>query len=335
MNKLEQSKVSIAKVDEDENLDEYLYKLLETIKLKTKIEEDSRVIIKPNLNSLNGPNTGVTTDVRIVDSLIRILTESYSPSKIEIVESDSFYRLACEAFEALGYAYLPKRHRNVKLVNLSATKSITVREPLRTRLRTLRLSHVFLGSNYFITMPKLRTMPPTIISCALKNQFGCLSERFKGKYHPYLDTVIANLNTLLRPDLCVVDGIVGKDSRGPKRVGVLMMSNDPVACDTVAAKIMGFNPQKIRHITLSKDVGIGSMDRIEIETHPKAEGNNLSIFRQQFYVEGPLNFLVRGFGYWCLRRINDLKYTYYLGQRAKANHRKAISFLSKKIGIHK
>jgi uncharacterized protein (DUF362 family) len=293
------SNLAILKVHDDTKLYDYIKEALNLTGIQ--IPRKRRIIIKPNLCDIRGSDSGLTTDVRLVDALIRFLNDNYDPIKIAVVESNSWNRLATEAFSRLGLVSLSRQHENVELVNLSTSRSVTTRLPTPSHFKLLRLPSIFLEYDYFITMPKLKTMFPTTISCALKNQFGCLPERYKSKYHPYLDNIILNLNLLIRPDLCVVDGLVGSDAE-PKKMDVLMLSNDPVANDTYAAQIMGFSPWKIHHIVTCNRMGVGRMTGINVSLN-----EDLQTLQKQFKYLNPLAQSLGAFGFWINRRANQLQ----------------------------
>ena len=227
-----------------------------------KVPKGSRIVVKPNLNDLKGPNSGLTTDVRVVDALVQYLNAEWSPQKILIVESDSWNRRAEEAFEQLGYREIESAHQNVKLVNLTKASSIAVELPIPSYHRRMRIPRLFMENDYFISVAKLRTHY-TIISGILKNQFGCVPRRYKGPYHPYLPNILSNLNLLLRPDWSMVDALVGADNVGPREVGLLLASCDPVALDSVSA-LMGFDPKKIPIIREASKNSVGEMDDVTV-----------------------------------------------------------------------
>ncbi len=72
------------------------------------------------------------------------------------------------------------------------------------------------GSNYFISMAKLKTAMVTKITCCLKNQFGCIPYWRKKDYHKKLDDIIVDSNIAMKPDFCIVDGITAMGgTKGP------------------------------------------------------------------------------------------------------------------------
>jgi hypothetical protein len=50
----------------------------------------------------------------------------------------------------------------------------------------------------------------------------------------------------------------------PKRLNVVLFSDDPVAVDAVGARIMGISPKSVPHLVACHNRGIGTKDNIEI-----------------------------------------------------------------------
>jgi uncharacterized protein (DUF362 family) len=80
-------------------------------------------------------------------------------------------------------------------------------------------------------------------------------------------------DTPQRKLFCVVDGIIGGDRVGPltpdaKRCGCLIAGHHPMAVDLVTARLMGFNPSKIRQFDIAFDpawdFGFRSFSEIDI-----------------------------------------------------------------------
>jgi uncharacterized protein (DUF362 family) len=64
---------------------------------------------------------------------------------------------------------------------------------------------------------------------------------------------ILDINSTVRPDFAIVDGIVGMEGNGPiqgtaKASGVLILGEDPVAVDATAARVMGLEPERIDYL---------------------------------------------------------------------------------------
>jgi uncharacterized protein (DUF362 family) len=108
-----------------------------------------------------------------------------------------------------------------------------------------------------INVPKIKySLDKIKITCALKNIFGCNPYPKKFKYHPKLDEAIVAVNKAMRFDLCLVDGNI-VSGVSPRRLGLVMAGEDPVAIDTAAARIAGANPRTIKYIQLARTEGLG------------------------------------------------------------------------------
>jgi uncharacterized protein (DUF362 family) len=74
-----------------------------------------------------------------------------------------------------------------------------------------------------------------------------------------LDEAIVAINKQISTDLVVVDGLVvcGKYT---KLLNLVMASDNPVAVDAAASKLMGINPRFVKQIVLASREGVGNLD---------------------------------------------------------------------------
>jgi uncharacterized protein (DUF362 family) len=57
-------------------------------------------------------------------------------------------------------------------------------------------------------------------------------------------------------DLCLIDNNIAAGV-SPRRMGLIMASQDPVAIDSAAAKIAWLNPNSIPYLALAESEGVG------------------------------------------------------------------------------
>ncbi|MBN2075000.1 MAG: DUF362 domain-containing protein [Dehalococcoidales bacterium] len=221
------------------------------------------VIIKINMCDARMPETGAITHPLFLDAVLKYLRTHYENLNIFVVESDAIVVLADKFIQWFGYLPIIQKW-DAEFINLSRQKIID-RNIDGRYFKNIPIPEIFNKLNFFITLPKLKTNPLPTITCCLKNQFGCLPTPKKNIYHPHLDDVIADVNKALRPDLCLVDGIIamggtwGPAFGVPVRLNTIICSQDPVAVDVFGARLMGFNPWLIGHIRKSASSGVGSM----------------------------------------------------------------------------
>lgn len=236
------------------------------------VEPNSSVMIKPNLCVAASPDRGVTTDVRVVEAVIQLLKKSEPSCSVLVVESDSHGRSADETFTRLGFLSLMRKY-GVELVNLSKDDYIALNDAGETVPEAVNFPRRILYCEEFISIAKLKTHVWECISGALKNQFGCIANKNKFRFHPYLSEVLACVNDVINPGLCLIDGIVGLEGRGPtggqpKKANLVIAGKNPVAVDFVACLVMGIKPQRVPHLRYAMRRQRDVASQIEIVGEP-------------------------------------------------------------------
>ncbi len=241
-------------------------------------KEFKRIAIKPNLCYYWKSSTGETTDPRIVEAIIDVFKTHSNTDEIFIVESDATVMRTKHAFKMLDYEKLALK-KGAKLINLCKDVLLPAKTGAETSFSNeIKIPETLTKVDLFISVPKLKVHSLTGLSCALKNQFGCIPIKRKVVFHENLNRVIAFVNRLITPDLILVDGIVSK-GKTPKRLDLIMAGYNAVAVDFLAAKIAGLNPRRVRHIVESEKLGVGS-------TNVKCVGDELSHFNNMFPQRG-------------------------------------------------
>jgi uncharacterized protein (DUF362 family) len=227
------------------------------------LNSDSAVVIKPNLCAIRTPETGTTTDVRVVEAIVYELKRRFDVSDISIIESDGAQVLADMAFKLLGYERVLSK-LNVKLVNISKVL-YSVREfPENVFIKKLKVPKIIEEADLLVSVPKIKTHDLCTFTGALKNQYGCNPYPRKTIYHKHLDDVIVDFNLIFRPDVIIVDGIVAMEGhKGPTegvpiRMNTLIFGRDPVAVDHLICRLIGIDPDSVRYLIEAERRGVGN-----------------------------------------------------------------------------
>jgi uncharacterized protein (DUF362 family) len=231
-----------------------------------------RVVIKPNLCYYWDYTTGQTTDPKFVSALIDLLREEIGPEiDIAIIESDASAMRCKYAFRMLGYEKLAT-DKGVRLVNLSEDQAANVDVTCNGVSYNFMMPQSISEADLKINIAHIKyTVDPVRLTCALKNVFGCNPYIKKYKYHPDLGNVIVALNKAMKFDLCLIDNNIAAGVQ-PRRMGLVMASQDPVALDVVSAKIAWLNPDKIPYFAVAEREGVGTRAYI-------ARGAEIEYFR--------------------------------------------------------
>jgi uncharacterized protein (DUF362 family) len=221
------------------------------------------VVIKPNLCYYWDYSTGETTDPRVVSAVIDYLRAKLgSAVSISIAEADASAMQTKFAFSVLGYRQLSQK-KNVDLINLSQGAIRDVPVNVGEKDFSLPISEALLNADLIINVPKLKIHGFVGVTCALKNMFGAISKPRKYTYHKRISDVISGVNKIVKSNIVLVDGLIVKGSY-PKKLGVILASNDAVATDFTAARIMSFNPERVPYLNLAAKEKIGEAKNIAL-----------------------------------------------------------------------
>jgi len=242
------------------------------------------IAIKLNLCLFRPYETGATADPRVVEATILYLRALADDLDIALVESDATSARCDLLFRWLGFTELSSK-LGVRTVNLSNDKRIKVPLPSSCYLKQLYMPKTLLDADYILSLAKLKTHGLTKITCSHKNHFGSIPYRGKIKWHPVLSKVIADANVAVKTNFSLVDGVIamegvdGPTMGVPKMMDLLIAGRDPVAVDSVCAKVMGFDPDSIGHIVEAEKRGVGSRNY-------RAVGEDISQVMEKFDYSG-------------------------------------------------
>ncbi|MBR9677228.1 DUF362 domain-containing protein [Candidatus Woesearchaeota archaeon] len=139
---------------------------------------------------------------------------------------------------------------------------------------THKIPKMFMSKNV-IHFPTIKTHGHTVMTGAMKNAFGGLITTRRHHSHKMIHEVLVDLLQIqkeIHPGIfAVMDGTVTGDGAGPRTMipkikNYILASSDQVAIDAISAKMMGYDPMRIKFIKLAHDMGlgIGDVDQIEI-----------------------------------------------------------------------
>jgi uncharacterized protein (DUF362 family) len=137
----------------------------------------------------------------------------------------------------------------------------------------IRIPEFFHGKN-IVHLPTVKTHIYTTTTGAMKNAFGGLLNTKRHYTHSVIHETLVDLLNIQKEIhsglFCFMDGTTAGSGPGPRTMtphvkNVILASADQVAIDAVAAKMMGFDPLKIKFIRLGHEAGLGCGDISQIE----------------------------------------------------------------------
>lgn len=225
--------------------------------------EANLVVVKPNLCYYWDYSTGETTHPAVVSAVIDWVRErTGKDASIVVAEADASAMKTKYAFKMLGYEKLSKV-KNVNLHNLCEGEIVDKEVKVAGKSFVLPVNKMLLDADLIINVPKLKYQRAIGFSCALKNMFGAIAKPRKFVYHSNLPSVIVGMNKIVKSNIVLTDGIIAL-GKTPKKIGVIMASNDALASDFIASKAAGYNPLRLGYLKLGVKEKIGNVNHINL-----------------------------------------------------------------------
>ena len=216
------------------------------------------VIIKPNLVNPSLPPT--TTDVRVVEGIIRALRE-HDIDDITIAEGSGSGD-TLENFNQLGFSGL-----GIRLLDLDRETTITMPVNNHRVWSDITIPEILLNK-FIISVPVLKEHSMCGVTISLKNMVGILPAKEysgywtykKSEIHRYdTDGCIADIINIIKPDWAVVDATIGMKgshlSGTPcaPPINLVYGSSDTLEADRFGCELLGRDWRDIRYLKFIDD----------------------------------------------------------------------------------
>lgn len=218
-----------------------------------------RVVLKPNLVEFE-PESAINTHPLLVHAAYEAFRAAGAAS-VAIAEGPGHRRNTLDMAEAAGYFSTVRRFEDLFTdLNLDDVARVHPKRQF-SGLRKLYLPNTVLGADLLVSMPKMKTHHWTGATLSMKNLFGVVPGGVYGwpknvLHWAGIHECIADLHALFPRQFAIVDGVVGMEGNGPiqgtpKKAGVLVAGNDPVAVDATCCRIMRIDPLQIGYLRLA------------------------------------------------------------------------------------
>lgn len=245
------------------------------------------VIFKPNFNTADPPPA--SSSMETVEQLIIKLKEMGAKS-ITVAERSGPAKTA-ETFKKKGLYNLAEE-LGFKIVDLTEVpkEEYVLKNPKNNHWKEgFLFAKIYDDAECIVETCCLKThMYGGHFTLSLKNAVGIVSKKNMGELHSskHQRKMIAEINSVYKPDLIIMDGIISFVDRGPmegtrKDANVFVAGTDKVAIDAVGVallRILGTTPEVSKGSIFEQEqikravelgVGISSPDQIEFITDSK------------------------------------------------------------------
>jgi uncharacterized protein (DUF362 family) len=231
------------------------------------------VLLKPNMSFANPPEWGSTTHPEVIREVVRLCVEAGAKRVIAV---DFPMRRASVCLERSGMTALAASMPELTFVELGEeTQFESIQTPEAVEFKEVAVAKLARKADVLINLPTAKAHGGTTVSFGMKNLMGLIFDRrvFHGEYD--LGSAVADLASVIRPPLTIVDAVhclLDNGPQGPgtvKTLNTILAGSDPVAVDAATLGLTQWNgrtlsPADVRHIALAADRGVGSL-RVPME----------------------------------------------------------------------
>ncbi len=270
------AKVSIVKCENYEH-PKVKTAILESLELIGGLEKlvkpEDTVLLKVNVIAGFPPERAATTHPAVVGAMVEIVKEAGGIPWVG--DSSGAYGFTAQSLELSGIKKACEDFGG-KLINFESTGTYPVKVNGRV-LNTINVAKPVIDCDVLVSLPKMKTHMLTKYTGAVKNFYGVIPGGGKAAIHRQAPTeeslshAVVDIYSALKPELAVMDGIVGMEGDGatngtPIASGVILSSTDCVALDAVASEVMGFSFRDIltTRFAHERELGVGELDKIEV-----------------------------------------------------------------------
>jgi len=225
------------------------------------------VCIKPNLSFASNTDCGATTSPDIVKQMVQLCLNA-GASRIFVVDHTIQDATLCVERSRIEEAIIDKK---VSLVTLQQERQYyEIDVPAGTELNTIQVAKIVRDADLLINMPTAKTHSATGVSLGIKGLMGLIWDR--GHLHRVnLHRAIAELATVIKPGLTVVDATRALTSGGPGGPGKTVTLNkgvagtDLVAVDSYTVGLAqwykkSWTGNQVKYIRAAADLGLGEIN---------------------------------------------------------------------------
>ncbi len=243
------------------------------------LDKDATTILKDNLSWHYPFPAANTTPWQLEGTIVALKKAGFAD--VTCVESQTVVTNAFKGEDLNRYVPVFRKYDIPVLYNFLETDMKWVEYRPRARMHVLHrifprgifIPDYFFGKN-IVHLPTVKCHVDTTTAGAMQNALGGLlaSKSHYGQswIHRALVDLLAIQREIHAGLFAVMDGTTAGNGPGPRTMfpvikDLMLASEDQVAIDAVAAKLMGFDPMSLEYIRVAHDDGLGVGDVRDIE----------------------------------------------------------------------
>jgi uncharacterized protein (DUF362 family) len=237
--------------------------------IKRFVSQGDDVIVKPNICvNYQTYEYAATTNPTVVATLVRLCLGA-GAKRVRIMDTpytgdpETAYR-TCGIYDAVIEA-------GGEMEVMSRVKFAEYDIPDGRDLKSWTVYRDVMEADVLINAPIAKHHGSSRLTLGCKNLMGIIQR--PNQFHRNLHQRIADLNTLVRPALTVVDAVRILTAHGPgggnlndvKQLDTIIASHDIITADAYATTLFGLTPEDISYVRMGAEMGLGEKDWSQVK----------------------------------------------------------------------
>jgi len=233
------------------------------------VNKGQRVVLKPNMSFATPPERGSTTHPLVVATVAQACMDA-GAERVVVLDYPLYKTELC--LRRSGIPDACKSIRGVYVLGLDERKFFReVKVPQGKVLDRVEVMKEVLDSHVLINLPQAKSHSTTGVSLGIKGLMGLIWDRWSFHARYNINQALADLATVIKPQLTLLDATRALVSGGPGGPGDVVKPNliiagvDPLAVDSYGVTVVPwygqeFKGRQVEHLLVAHQRGVGRID---------------------------------------------------------------------------
>lgn len=233
------------------------------------VNKGQRVVLKPNMSFATPPERGSTTHPLVVATVAQACMDA-GAERVVVLDYPLYKTELC--LRRSGIPDACKSIRGVYVLGLDERKFFReVKVPQGKVLDRVEVMKEVLDSHVLINLPQAKSHSTTGVSLGIKGLMGLIWDRWSFHARYNINQALADLATVIKPQLTLLDATRALVSGGPGGPGDVVRPNliiagvDPLAVDSYGVTVVPwygqeFKGRQVEHLLVAHQRGVGRID---------------------------------------------------------------------------
>jgi uncharacterized protein (DUF362 family) len=233
------------------------------------VQKGQRVVLKPNMSFASPPEHAATTHPLVVTTVARACMDA-GAERVVVLDFPLYKTELC--LQHSGIQDACRSIRGVYVLGLDERKFFReIKVPRGKSMDRVEVLKEVLDSQVLINLPQAKSHSTTGVSLGIKNLMGLIWNRWRFHTWYNINHALADLLTVIRPQLTILDATRALVTGGPggpgevRKPNLIIAGTDPVAVDSYGVTVapwygQQFKGRQVEHVLVAHQRGLGKID---------------------------------------------------------------------------